>query len=96
MAGAGVRAEIESGLMLGRLMLGQSVHFIVLAQVLSDLRVAVLIIGYNNVSSLSCGHACLAVELSREIALPVLFVLADVLNAKGESVMDEQRLAPLA
>lgn len=57
---------------------------------------AVLVVGHDDVASVRGGHARLAVELARQVALPVLLVLADVLNAEGVPVVDQQRLASLA
>lgn len=69
---------------------------VVLAQVLADLRVAVLVVGNDDLAGLGGGDARLAVELARQIALPVLFVLADVLDAERVAIVHQQRLAALA
>lgn len=71
-------------------------RFVVLAQVLPDLRVAVLVVRDDNVAGVRGGDARLAVVLPRQVALPVLFVLPDVLDAERVAVVHEQRLAALA
>lgn len=62
---------------------------------LSDLCVTMLVVGHNYVARLRGGDTCFAVVLSRQVALPILLVLANVLDAEREPVVDEQRLAPL-
>lgn len=69
---------------------------VVLAQVLSYFGVAMLVVGDNNLAVLGGRDTRLAVELARQIALPVLLVFAHVLNAEGVTVVDEQRFAALA
>lgn len=74
----------------------QANHLVVLAEVLSDLRVAMLVVGHDYVARLGRRNTSLAIELSRQVALPVLLVLAHVLNAERVAVMDKQRLTALA
>lgn len=69
------------------------VHLVVLSQVLSDLGMAVLVVGHDDIARISRRHARFAVVLSRQITLPVLFILANVLNAERVSVVNQQRLA---
>lgn len=57
---------------------------------------AVFVVGHDDVAGVRRGDARLAVVLARQVALPVLFVLADVLDAEGVAVVHQQRLAPLA
>lgn len=63
---------------------------------LADFRVAMLVVCHNYVAQLGGGDARLAVELARQIALPVLLVLAYVLDAERVAVVHQQWLAPLA
>lgn len=49
---------------------------------LADFCVAVLVVGDDNFAGICRCDASFAIVLSREIALPVLFVFADVLNAE--------------
>lgn len=58
------------------------VHLVILSQVLSDLSVAMFVVGYDDVTCISCRHSCLAVVFTRQIALPVFFVFANILNAE--------------
>lgn len=60
---------------------------------LSNFRVAVLVVRYDDVARIGGGDACFAVVLSRQIALPVFFVLPNVLNAKRVTVVHQQRFA---
>lgn len=69
------------------------VHLVVLSQVLSNLGVAVLVVGDDDVAGVGCGDASLAVVLARQVALPVLLVLSYVLNAERVAVVHQQRLA---
>lgn len=69
------------------------VHFVVLSQMLSNLGVTMFIVRDDDIARISCRHTCLAVVLSREIALPVFFVLSDVLDAKRKAVVYEKRFS---
>lgn len=63
---------------------------------LADFGVTMLVVGDNDLAVLGGRHSGLAVELTRQIALPVLLILAHVLNAERVSVVDQQRFAALA
>lgn len=63
---------------------------------LPNLRVAVFVVGHDDVAGVGRRDPGLAVVLARQIALPVLFVLPDVLDAEGVTVVHQQGLAPLA
>lgn len=63
---------------------------------LPNLRVAVLVVRHDDVAGVGGRDPRLAVVLARQVALPVLLVLADVLDAKRVAVVHQQRFAPLA
>lgn len=63
---------------------------------LPDLGVAVLVVRHDDIAGIGRGDPGLAVVLARQVALPVLLVLADVLDAERVPIVHQQRLAPLA
>lgn len=73
-------------------------HFalVILLQVLPYFGVAMLVVGNNDFARVGRGDACLAIELSRQIALPIFLILAYVLDAERVSVMHQERLTALA
>ena len=69
----------------------QTAHFhgfVVFAQVLADFRVAVFVVGDDDLPLVGGRHASLAIIFSRQITLPVFFVLANVLDAEWVAVVD--------
>lgn len=69
------------------------VHLVVLAQVLSNLSVAVLVVGHDDVTGVCGCDTRFAIKLSRQIALPVFLVLPDVLNSERKTIVHQQWLA---
>lgn len=69
------------------------VHLVILPQMLSNFSVAMLVVGDDNVTCISRRHSRFAIVLSRQIALPVFFVLANILNAERVSIMNQQWFA---
>lgn len=71
----------------------QLVHLVILPQVLSNFCVAMLIVRHDDFAAVSRCNSSLAIELSRKIALPIFLVLANVLNAEREAVVNEEWFA---
>lgn len=65
----------------------QHFAFVVLFQMLSYLCMAMLIICNNDFTSISGCDACFTIELSRQIALPIFFILANILDAKRMTIV---------
>lgn len=70
--------------------------FVFLTQMLPDFGVTVFVVRDDDLAGFGRCDARLAVELARKIALPVLFVLAYVLDAKRVAVVHQQRFSALA
>lgn len=62
---------------------------------LTYLGMAVFVVGNYNLARIRCGNPCLAIKFTRQIALPVFLILANVLNAERMTIVDQQRFATL-
>jgi type IV secretory pathway TrbD component len=71
----------------------QALHLVVFSQVLANFGVAVLVIGDDDFTGIGRCHPRFAVVLSREIALPVLFILPNVLDAERITIVNQQRFS---
>lgn len=58
------------------------IHLVVLAQVLTNFSVTMVVVGHDDITSVSGCDTRFAVELSRQIALPIFFIFTDVLYSE--------------
>lgn len=62
---------------------------VVFAQMLSNFRMTMLVIGDNNFARFRCRHPSLTVKLSREIALPIFLIFSYILDTERVIIVEQ-------